>query len=295
MGEILSAAAKQNYSRWSRQSGETLLSLLVSLGLIGIVFAAVTSSFFDSSHRSMDLQIKSRAEEEVKAVLEMMAFDIRMMGSGMPLGQSTFPIGGSGLGTAPLPILTSSTATKINFRLNELGNNTVLTSAYTPSSTTLTLSVLSSSDLSVGNTIYVSDMLVGGTLGLKGVVTAVGTGSVSIDSSYVATSSATFKSGSTVDKVSNIIYDSPADWSGVTRDNGTGAVVISPNTQFSITYYDTNGTALALPLTESMVANSLASVGLKVSARGDRTLSEGETYTATATQRIALRNLNMNR
>lgn len=281
--------------RLAAQAGETMLSLLVSLALIGVIFAAALNSFLDASQSSMDLQIRARAEEQAKTILDLMAFDIRMTGAGMPLGQSGFAIGGSGLGAAPLPILLTSTATNIALRLNESGSNTILSANYTPSSSSLTFSVASASDFESGDTLYISNMTVGGAAGLQGTVTGTTGTTITINNAYVASASTTFSSGSTVDRVTNVTFDSPNDWRGITRNAELGAVRLAPNSTFSASYRDASGTAIALPLTNTTVSANLASIQLTVSVRGDKTLRDGTIYTATAQETIALRNLNMNR
>ena len=77
------------------EAGETLLPLIVSISLATVVFAATMSSFFDATKHGFDQEVRLRALEEATAVLDLMAYDLRMLGSGMPLGQS---------GGVPLPM-----------------------------------------------------------------------------------------------------------------------------------------------------------------------------------------------
>lgn len=277
------------------ERGETLLSALVSLGLVAAIFTATVASFLDSSRRSIDHESVTRAQEESKTLLDLIAFDLRMLGSGMPLGQDDFLIGDVGLGTSPLPVMVDASAGTISFRLNERGTSTVLTAEFDTTVTT-SFSVFSDNDFSVGDTLYVSDMTVGGSAGLQGEVTAVGANVISIDAGFVATPGIRFKVGSVVERVALITYDSPNDWSGVVRatDNGT-TITMAPNSTFSLQYVDGTGTELILPLTDAVIANNLTGIILTVNVRGEHPLKDGSVFTATAQQSIALRNLNISR
>lgn len=287
--------ARVTRARLSSERGESLMSFLVGTALVTVIFGAALNAFLDASHSSLDLRVKARAEEQAKTILDLMAYELRMLGSGMPLGQTGFAIGDAALGSAPLPVLLTSSSSRISFRLNETGAETVLVSDFTPGPSARTFSVASAADLDVGDTVYISDHTAGGTNGLSGVVEATSGATVTLANGFVSTSSAMFGAGSLVSRVTNVTFDSPADWSGVTRDPETGAVVLAPNSSFTVEYLDSSGAAIAIPLTSSSVADNLTSIRLTVSVRGDAELRSGGIYTATAVETIALRNLNMNR
>lgn len=278
----------------SSERGETLISALVSLALVTAIFSATVAGFLDSSKRSLDHESVTRAQEESKTLLDLMAFDLRMLGSGLPLGQDNFLIDDLTLGTASLPVMLDASASFVNFRLNERGTSTVLTADFDTTATN-SFSVFSDSGFSVGDTIYVSDMPVGGSAGLQGVVTAVGSNVISIDAGFVATPGIQFSEGSVVEPVTLISYNSPNDWSGIQRATDNGTIVMAPNSTFSLTYHDRNGAQLLLPLTEAIIADDLAGITLTVNVRGQHLLKDGSIFTATAQQTIALRNLNISR
>jgi Tfp pilus assembly protein PilW len=287
---------KRLLHRRQSERGESLLGMLVALGISMTLFAAATSSFLTVSRRSMDSDVKSTAIDRAKTVLGLISYDLRMAGAGMPLGQVGFTTADAALGDAPLPVLTASTASRLEFRLNERAVNTVLTADYTPGVSSLTFQVAAGGDLEAGDTVYLNNMLVGGTAGLRGVISSVGSGSpatVTLSSGYVATPATTFKAGSTVDRVTRVVYSNAG--AGITRTAETSSVVLAPLSSFSATYLDGAGATLAPPLTADTIINRLAAVRLTVTVPGERRLSNSTPYTAEATTTVAIRNLNINR
>jgi type II secretory pathway pseudopilin PulG len=268
-----------------------LVGLLVSIALMSSLLAAAFSGFSDVSARTFDQEIKSRANQQARALIDLIAFDLRRLGQGMPLGQSGFAMGGAGLGDASLPVLLTSTTTQLSYRLNEKGFYTMLTANYTPSASALTFSVQSLSDIEPGDTIYISDVTQGGTSGLKGVVTSASGTSVTIGANYVASAGAVLKAGSLVERVSTVVLDSPGTSTGITRNAELGALVLAPNSSFTLAYYDSAGAAVSLPLTSSTVANNLSAIRVTVTVNGDKPLRAGGTYSASVTETISLRNL----
>ena len=136
-------------------------------------------------------------------------------------------------------------------------------------------------------------MTVGGQSGLRGTLSAVTSSSLSISSGYVASLSASFAAGSTVDRVNTITYASTA--SGITRNDGSGAVVIAPRSSFTASYLDAAGTSMTLPLTAATLNSNLSAIALTVSVASEHVRMDKRTYTAQATQRVALRNLSLMR
>lgn len=279
------------------QRGFTLVELLVTLLLMGVVVTAGMDAFVTTTSHYHDQKVKTAATEQARMLVDLIAFDIRMTGAGMPLSQSGFSMSDGSLGDAPFPILTSSDADTVVVRLNETGAHTLVSSNYTPSFSDLDISVLSSSGLAVGDTIYLSNLNAGGSEGLKGTISAViaSPPTLTIGSGYLTTTGAVFASGSTVHKVSTVTFESPVDWSGITRDSGSGAQLLFPGSQFSVRYLDESGASLALPLSTGSVANDLERIEITVSVRGLQPLRDGTTYIANARETVVLRNLVVNR
>ena len=281
--------------QFSDERGETLVSLLVSMALSAVVMAGAVINFSDAWRRSADLRMMAQTQTEARIALDLLAYDFRMLGSGMPLGQSGFQIDDVTLGAAALPVFTSATASTIAFRLNETGSGTVLSADYTPSASALTASVLSTSSFLPGDTVYLNNVTTGGTGGMQGVLSRLTATSLTFNSGFAATPTTTFKAGSIVERVSLITYASPSSGSGITRNTGTGATLLAPRSSFTLKYLTSSGAALTLPLTAATIKNTLAAIQLQVSVKSSRTLLSGKLYTTTSQQTVALRNLNMSR
>ena len=280
--------------RWS-EAGETLLTLVVSVGLATVVFAATVSSFLDAARHGFDQEIRLRALEEAGAVLDLMAFDLRMLGSGMPLGQPDFRIDDATLQPASYPLLPESNATSIAFRMNEWGTTTLLTADFNPAATSL-VNVFSSTGFQAGNTVYINNATTGGTAGFAGTISSIAGNQLTVGLGNTYTAGTVFRSGSLIDRVSTIIYASPgAAGGGITRDAGNGPVLLSPDSSFSATYLDVDGIVMALPLSADTIAHNLGAIRLSIQVRGDHALRDGSIFTAQAGQTIGIRNLNVSR
>ena len=278
----------------SCERGESIVGFLVSLGLSSVVFAAVSSSFIQSTRMSADQRMLVQVQEDAKAIADLLAFEFRLMGAGMPLGQGNFAIEDAALGDVPLPILLDASATQATLRFNELGNYAVLTADFDPSMTS-TISVSDATIFSDGDAVYISDMLSGGTAGLQGIVASVGGNTITIEAGPTYTAATVFQMGNTIEPVSEVTFANGAGWDGVTRDAGLGAVTLAPNSQVTFEFVDDTGTALVLPLTATVVADDLVGMQAVVTVRSNRQLSTGKYYTAQATHSILFRNLLLSR
>lgn len=278
-----------------RERGSSLVEMLVNCGIVSIVLASVVAMFTSTSRSNFDERLIQKANEEARILLDILAFDIRMAGSGMPMGQALFSPTDAALGTAPLPVLLTSTNSTLRLRLNENGRDTMLTATYTPSAASLSFTVVSAADIGVGDTIYICDFTQGGTSGLRGSVTAINGTTVTIAAGYVASAGASFASGSVVSRVTDVVFDSPVSWSGITRDIGGGPVLLAPNSLVTFTYYDSAGALLTPPLTAAQIKDNLAAIDVVVSVRSGVPLRNGNVYTATSTHRVTLRNLILTR
>ena len=122
-------------------------------------------------------------------------------------------------------------------------------------------------------------------------ITTIVSNTITVDSGYTASTSASFENGSIVHKVDTITYDSPTGWTGITRNDGNNTFTMLPNSQMTVTYQDSSGSSLTTPLSRSEIANTLYSINVKVEVRGEKNLKDGSTYTASAEQTVLLRNL----
>lgn len=279
----------------TQQNGETLMGLLVALFLSSIIFMAAFGHFFDTVRRAADHEIMTRARSQSQTILNLLASELRMMGGGMPLGQAGFMINTTGLGDAPLPLMTDATNELINFRVNERGETSILTTAFTPSASTLAFSVDSASDFVSGDSIYISNMTVGGLAGLKATISSVLGNSITLNDDYVATGLTTFQPGSSMARITTVRYQSFSNWSGIVRTADSSSVVLAPQSRMNLEYLNGQGIVLTLPLTAQVVAQDLCAIRLRVWVRDNTPLKDGTVFTAEAEQTIALRNLVINR
>lgn len=275
------------------ERGETLLSVIVSIGLSAVLFAATYSSFMNSTRNGFDHEVRIRAIEEANAVLDLMAYDLRMLGSGMPLGQTKFAITDVTLQPATLPVLTTSNATYISFRMNEKGITTMLTADFNPAAGS-TLSVFSASGFKVGNAVYLNNATPGGEDGCMASVTAVAGNTLTLGGK-IYSPGALFRAGSLVDTTVTVTYFSPPDNGGIRRAIGTDSVLLAPKSSFSITYLDIYGNVITPPLTSQVIADSLGGLRLTVNVQGSHQLKSGQNFTAQAVQTVGFRNLNVSR
>jgi len=336
--------------RRNQELGTTLLELLVGMAITSLMLGAVVDSITKTSTQARDNEVILHANEVARAILDTMAFDIRLVGAGMPMGQAAFPMESYvpvtppgiqwsssssataqvHLGDAAWPILPGSDATHIYLRLNERGVETVLSSDYNPAVNGTTFTVLNVSDFVANDIVYISDRRENGCAGLRGLVTAVNTATNQITISSTSgpnyPSGTIFGAGSSVNRVSTVSYVSTGGANGIQMaisDYDATLRTIYPNSSFSLSYKNrTSGTAITMPLASDNLCNfippvpasggigsdpcgvaqtttvpstnkdvtDLASVVITVNVPGERKLSSGETYTATATQEVSLRN-----
>lgn len=275
----------------SGERGETLISVITSIAILAIAAASATSAIMGFTRGATDDKIIEETTLHTQSISNLVTAELRMTGAGMPFTQSNFLITSAGIGTASLPVLTTSTASSISFRLNTKGKTSVLTSSFDPASTT-SFSVLSSSPFSQGDTIYLSDVTAGGTNGLQATVGSISGTTITI-SGPVYNAGATFAAGSIAQPVSTITYANSAG--GITRTEGGLTTTLYPGSSITFQYLDSAGTSLALPLTAATIASSLYAVAAAVTVQSPNNLQSGSPHSATLTNRAALRNINLTR
>lgn len=279
----------------SPQSGSILLDALISLLLGAVVIGSAAASFSNVWARSTELRMKAQVHTEARLLLDMLAFDLRMAGTGLPLGQTAFTSTLASLGQQELPIAVGANGSTFTVQLNELGTSTVVASSFAPSASNRIIQTTSTTGFAVGDTIYLSDMPSRGTNGLRGTIEAITPSSIRITSSYASSTTGSFPAGSSVEPVTKVTYANSA--AGITRDQGSGPVLLAPSSSFSITYLDSSGTALTTPLSTQAITDSLGAVRLQVSLQlsSNSSGTSTQTFSATSSQTVALRNVNLNR
>jgi hypothetical protein len=184
--------------------------------------------------------------------------------------------------------------------LNETGDVFLLTQDFDPA-TSLVLYLTDTASLDVNDPIYLSNSVVSGDDGLFATVAAVdhGANTVTIANTYVASMQepdfllpATFDTGSICEEVPLVTYASAADGSGITRNSGFGPVVLAANTTMQLEYLDLNGAPITLPLTNSIIINSMRSIRVTINHTSSNKMVNGQPYVATVSQAFGIRNLN---
>uniref|UniRef100_A0A0A8KXS4 Putative membrane protein n=1 Tax=wastewater metagenome TaxID=527639 RepID=A0A0A8KXS4_9ZZZZ len=272
--------------------GYTLVEMLVALLVSSVLLTCILGSYIQTSEYYRDQQIKAQVDEKARVLLDMLAFDIRMMGAGIPFYQKNFRVGGVGLSDMPQPILTESTATRIVMRLNQEGAETVLIDQFDPNFT-FTMRVLSTENIRWGDLIYISNVSTGEYDGFGGTVVDISGDQVTVQPGFAASAGAVFKAGSVVHVVSPVIYEAWGDW--VNRSDNRGQWAWMDKASFSLDYLAEDGVQIVLPMTVDDILNSLGRIRITATATSETPLSTGELYVGTARQEVMLRNLLISR
>jgi Tfp pilus assembly protein PilW len=273
------------------ERGESLVGVIVAMLISGIVLSASTSFFINCLHHSTDVRSFTRGQVAASSLLDLMSFELRMLGSGMPLTQASFRYEDPDVGALALPLSLSASASAITFRLNETGASAILTSDFSPSSGSRTLSVDSVAGFKPGDAVYLSSFSAGGTHGLQGIVDSVNANTIQL-STFATTQGARFPASSLLQPVSEITYTNSSH--GVARTNVHGITTQSDRTTLELTYLDTAGQPLALPLSATTIRDSLAGINVLVRVESPSRFG-GAVSTTEAQQTIALRNLILSR
>ncbi len=276
------------------QGGFSLLEMLAALGLLSVVMSMVVVFFFDVTHHSNDQQLELQANQAARALIDGLGAELRLAGNGLPLGQRDFSSLNADLGDAPLPVLIESDEDHVVFRSNTKGDVYILSSDFKPAEET-TVKLVSTDGLAAGMDVYITNGPVSGSGGLKAEISSVTTDSVALQGITAAPEGSIFAVGSILDPVSEIEFNSPADWTGVQRITGDSSEILLPNSQFSIQYLDSNGAVFTPPLSAAEIAGGLSAVELTIRVRAKRRLRSGVEYVAELRRIIALRNLCFNR
>ncbi len=281
--------------RRNSQSGSILLDAFASLLLGAVVIGSAAASFSNMWARSTELRLKSQVQTEARLLLDMLAFDLRMAGSGLPLGQTNFSTALASTGEEELAIRSGASGSSVTVQLNELGTSAVLTSSFTPSAASRTIQTTTTTGFMVGDTVYISDLPSRGANALRATIEALTLSSITIAPSYTPTNSPSFPAGSTIEPVTQVTYTNSA--SGITRDTGSGAILLAPHSSFTITYLDSSNSPLTTPLSSTAIKNSLRAAQLNVSLQITSNVStlSTPTFSAATSQTVALRNVNLNR
>jgi hypothetical protein len=275
------------------ERGETFVGLLVATMIGALVIAGSASSFTFSMKTLSDRLIISDTNNHTRKIVHLIASDLRGIGSGMPLMSPRFDPSDPAIGAAGLPILTDSNRDQIRYRINEYGRFSSLSSTFN-TATDSSISVLSTESVRPGSIIYISNITsefsqsstIGGA---RARVVNAGPTIISIDE-VTSGAGSIFNPGSLVETVSEVSL-SCTNPGGILRTSGVYSETLSKQGSCTFLYLDSSGGEIEPPLTIESIRSSLTSIRVLVSASGRRPLRSGITYTAQASETVALRNL----
>lgn len=281
-----------------RQRGASLLELIIAIGIGSLILSGLSWLLIGTSARVYNEKQQMSVDTEAIELLNLLCREISIAGAGMPLGQSQFVPTILSLGDAPEAVVSaSSTTSSLVIRLSTSGENSTLSADFTPTLTARSFYVTSISPFALGQSVYISGASTGGNYGLQGVITKITNKEITLGSTYRAVGGATFSIGSVVAPVQTVVYNSPNNWSGVTRDDGRGVLLLLANSQFSLRYLNSSGNPIPLPLSATNIASDLAGIEVTVTVQSTQTLknSENQHYQVQLSRVAALRNLIINR
>lgn len=273
----------------NKERGSFLLEMLVAISISAIIMTSASDMMLNNMQSSLDSEIMMETETKARAILDLMTFDLRMIGAGIPFDQEDFNMSDPDVGAAALPVYTDTTAGYLHFRINELGKDAFLTTSFDPDSSS-TIAVDSVADLAQGDIIYISDQTAGGSDGLQATISSISYPSVTL-TNLIYPDGASFPTGSIINRVMELEYVSSNDDTGIVRNNGYGDVVLTPHSTFTVSYLDLDGNAIALPLTADTIENNLAAIDISVQVTSSKPLRSGTSFTTTSTGRVTIRSL----
>lgn len=277
----------------SDQRGDTLIGFLVA-ALIGTLVVTATASSFTTGIRSVwDRITIAEANNHARTLSHIISSDFRVIGSGMPLGSPRFHPLDPLVGDAAQPILPFADASNITYRVNKSGRFASLTAPFDPS-LNRTIEVSTTEGFRPNSWLYLSNMtsefsqssLISG---LRARISSVGSTTIGV-SEITTNEGALFRWGSIAETVDEIQLDC-GNLSGISRDAGEGPITLYPKSSCTLTYLDASNNELPTPLSGDAIQSSVTSIRLRISVPGRRPLRSGNSYTAQATETIALRNL----
>lgn len=274
----------------SSQRGASLLEMLVGLVVSTVVVAGVFLTFRGATGRMTDSNTMLRADERAGEILEMIMADVRLAGSGMPLGQKNFRAGQVGLGDAPLALLTSSSGSSITIRLNDKGRDTVLLNPFDPNVEPRELLVESATHFKKGALVYLTNATIGGDEGFQGRIASVASSSIMLENEHYGSPNTVFEQGTLVSQVSEVTYEWNATTKEVYRLSDGNEYSLGEGVFLHLQYFDSLGNELPLPLSEATIRDELAAVRIGIEVEGSRPLKNRQIYMAEASQLVSLRN-----
>lgn len=171
--------------------GETIISFLVGVMISAIALGAAVTGLTTFSRASNDHRQISDTEVIARKILDQMSYEIRLTGGGVPFHLAGFQIGDATLGDSPLPILTSSSATEITFKINQRGRVGMLSTEYDPSAG-VSFTVVDITGFAQGQEVYITSVDPSNPDGLHGTIQSIAGSVITLEENPVYTVGAVF-------------------------------------------------------------------------------------------------------
>lgn len=262
------------------QRGESLIQIIVALGVAGVLMGTVISEWVTTTSRAKDLRIRSSLRKEIQQALDLMRFEISLIGSAVPISLPS----ASSLGSSGAPIQVDSTDISATFLINLSGSSTRTRIDATGSSSSLSL--VDGSIFVSGDYLVLYDDRRENSEVLLAEVNSVSGNSVSLGNITSSSGSAQFSAGSYVAVLNPVTYQLGPQNNGIERIEGGNTISVLTNGSFELEFLDSAGNNLTTPLDFATQTSQLASIRVSITGR-DASNTREETGYAT----IALRNL----
>jgi len=284
------------------QDGFSLPELLVAAVVSSIIILAGSTLYFNSVKNYHDRYLQSQADETAQYILNMIAFDTRMAGNGMPdtSSWSILPDDADSLfpgGTAS--IITGgeyggSGDSTIMLRYAPTGRYSVISTATTTSNTSL--DVVSVVDLSIRDLAYISTVPVNGSVVTTASFSNIAGTTVTLETiGYDPV--ATLPVGSTITRVKEVMYTSESLTKIYYVDGieGTPVALTPTASSVSFQYYDAGKLTTYAPTDVKTFQDNVALVNIIVAVASSGRLTDGRLYVGYAEGDVALRTIQIHR
>jgi Tfp pilus assembly protein PilW len=243
------------------QRGESLIQIIVALGVAGILMGTVISEWVTTTSRAKYLRIRSSLRKEIQQALDLMRFELSLIGSAVPISLPS----SSSLGNSAAPIQVDSTAISASFLINLSGSST--RTRTTASGSSSSLSLVDGSIFVSGDYLVLYDDRRENSEVLLAEVTSVSGNSVSLGNISASSGSAEFPAGSYVAVLNPVTYQLGPQSNGIERIEGGNTIAVLTNGSFNLEFLDATGNTLTPPLDLATQTSQLSSIRVSITGR----------------------------
>ena len=264
-----------------RQRGFSLIEILVTLVIMGMITQALVSFFITSARLRSVADIRMETHQAVAATMDTLARDIRLAGICFPSNGQFVSLGGVDNGTQDA----------ITIRLGNTVNESCVQTALSADAAAgaNTLSLASAQGFAVGSVGYVTNGSVGDFFTVTGISGSDLTTNATWARAYPAASSGVYAMQEHIYRV-NTTIDSRGSVLTSQRDRGTEEIFADGITALNVQYRNTDNSVVDLPASDAEW-RLVKEVLLSVTARSLTPLPGGAFHQETASFTVKPRNL----